>query len=66
MIKQFMVELGDKNVDAIKTLQYKHQFKYRTLLGDIIFYYILCWLDIITALIFLYYFGYCPANIHFI
>ena len=66
MVKQVMAEKGEKDVTAINILQRKHQFKYRTLLGELIFYMILCRFDIITALTILSYFADCPANIHFV
>ena len=42
MIKQVMKDIGYMNIEVIDGLQYKHQYKYQTLLGEIIFYYILC------------------------
>lgn len=66
MIKQVIVKKGKKDVEAINALQRKHHFKYMTLLGERVFYMILCRVDIITALTILSYFADCSANIHFV
>ena len=65
MVKQVMAEKGEKDVRAINILQHKHHFKYRTLLGELIFYMILCRVDIITALTILSYLPDCPAKYTF-